>query len=401
MSSEDPRPTSRIPGFYELPVRERIARLVEHGLLSPESAQLLTRGALPVEVADRMSENVLACHALPLSVGLNFRVNQRDYVVPMAVEEPSIVAAASNAARLVRISGGFVAEADPPIMTAQISLDGVPQPEQARARIHAEKARWLEAADRVIPSMVERGGGASDLEVRVLEPESGMLVVHVYVHVGDAMGANLVDTVAEYLAPLLVAEIGGEVGLRILSNLPLRRCVRVECQVSSEALGGDRLADRIVRASRFAELDVFRGVTHNKGIMNGVDAVALALGQDWRAIEAGAHAYASLSGRYRPLAVWTRSEDGVVGRLEMPLAVATVGGSTRVHAGVRAAFEILRVQDARELATVMAAVGLASNLAALKALAGEGIQKGHMKLHRRKEAASTEAGIERSERSGA
>lgn len=400
MSQDETRPTSRIPGFYELPVAERMKKLVACGLLAEETAGVLAEGALPVDVADKMSENVVACHALPLSVGLNFRVNQRDYVVPMAVEEPSIVAAASNAARLVRISGGFVAEADEPIMTAQISLSDVPEPGTALDRLHAAKARWLEAADRAIPRMVERGGGARDLEGRVLDAELGMVVVHVYVHVGDAMGANLVDTVAEHLAPLLAAELGGRVGLRILSNLPLRRRVRVECRVSAEALGGAQLADGIVSASRFAELDVYRGVTHNKGIMNGIDAVALALGQDWRAIEAGAHAYASLSGTYRPLAVWRRTEDGVLGRLELPLAVATVGGSTRVHAGVRAAFEILRVSDARELATVMAAVGLASNLAALRALAGEGIQKGHMKLHRRKEGAAEPGVPERAERSG-
>ena len=197
MDSLEPRPTSRIPGFYELPVEGRIRKLVEHGLLSPESATLLTQGALPVSVADRMSENVLACHALPLSVGLNFRVNQRDYVVPMAVEEPSIVAAASNAARLVRISGGFVGEADPPIMTAQISLDRVPEANLAADRIRALEKRWLEAANRAIPRMVERGGGARDLDVRVLDAEDGILVVHVYVDVGNAMGANLVDTVAE------------------------------------------------------------------------------------------------------------------------------------------------------------------------------------------------------------
>lgn len=401
METEQTRPTSRIPGFYELPVAERMAKLVACGLIDPETAQRLGAGALPIEVADKMSENVVACHALPLSVGLNFRVNQRDYVVPMAVEEPSIVAAASNAARLVRVSGGFAAEADAPIMTAQISLDAVPNPEAAVDRLLAAKERWLAAADRSIPRMVERGGGARDVEVRLLDAETGLLVVHVYVDVGNAMGANLVDTVAEHLAPLMQAEVGGVVGLRILSNLPMRRRVRVECRLSEEALGGAGLADGIVSASRFAELDVYRGVTHNKGIMNGIDAVALALGQDWRAIEAGAHAFASLSGRYRPLATWRRTEDGVFGRLEMPLAVATVGGSTRVHAGVRAAFEILRVEDARELATVMGAVGLASNLAALKALAGEGIQKGHMKLHRRKEAAAAEVQLERAERSGA
>jgi hydroxymethylglutaryl-CoA reductase len=302
----------------------------------------------------------------------------------MAVEEPSIVAAASNAARLVRISGGFSGAASAPIMTAQIQLDDVPDARQAVSRVEAQRMQLLHAGNAAIPGMVERGGGCTDLEVRVLDEGPGLVVVHVYVDVGDAMGANLVDAVAEAIAPRLVALIGGRIGLRILSNLPLRRMVNVRARVSEDALGGREAAEGIARASRFADLDPFRAVTHNKGIMNGVDAVAVALGQDWRAIEAGAHAFAAISGRYRPLARWTRTEEGIAGELEMPLAAATRGGSTRAHPGVRAAFELVRVADARELAVVMGAAGLAANLAALKALSGEGIQRGHMKLHMRK-----------------
>lgn len=384
--------TSRIAGFYRRPLAERLRAVVDMGLLSPEAAATLQAGGgLPVAIADTMTENVIACHGLPLSLGLNFRINQRDYLVPMAVEEPSVVAAASNAARLVRIAGGFQGEADPAIMTAQIQLDTVADLAGAAARLEASRAELLRAGDAAIPSMVARGGGCRDLELRVLDEATGLAVVHVHVDVGDAMGANVVDTVAEALA-LPVAEIaGGRVGLRILTNLPLRRMVRVEAQVSADALGGAALADGIARASDFAERDPMRAATHNKGVMNGVDAAALALGQDWRAIEAGAHAYAALEGRYRPLATWRRTAEGLTGRLEMPLAVGTVGRSVTVNPGVRAAFEILGVGGARELAVVMAAVGLASNLAALKALAGEGIQRGHMRLHhRRSESGSSE-----------
>lgn len=377
--------TSRISGFHRLAIPERLQRLVDTGVLTDAAAEhLAAGGVVPVADVDKMSENVVATQALPLSVALNFRVNQEDVLVPMAVEEPSIVAAASNAARLVRIAGGFTGEADRAVMTAQVQLDAVPNAAEAPAKIEAAKQTLIDAANAAIPRMVQRGGGCEDLDCRVLDEAEGVVVLHFYVDVGDAMGANLVDTVAEAVAPVVQERIGGEIGLRILSNLPLRRMVWVAARVSAEALGGDEMAERIVRASRFAELDPFRAVTHNKGVMNAVDAVAVALGQDWRSIEAGAHAYAALDGSYKPIAVWRRTEDGVEGRLEMPLAVATVGGSTRAHGGVEAAFELLGSRDAKKLAVVMAAAGLACNFAALKALAGEGIQKGHMRLHHRK-----------------
>jgi hydroxymethylglutaryl-CoA reductase len=364
---------------------ERRQQLVERLDLEPECASALASQASVSDAdVDRMSENVVGRMTLPLSVALNFTVNQRDVVVPMSVEEPSIVAAASHAAKLVRAGGGFRAEADRGVMTAQVQLDGVPDPELARARVESRQAELIEVANAAIPKMVARGGGCVDVEARVLCPREGVFVVHLYVDVGDAMGANLVDTVAEAVAPVVQDWVGGSIGLRILSNLPLRRLVRVRATVPAPALDAD-VARGVERASRFAELDPYRAVTHNKGILNAIDAVAVAMGQDWRSIEAGAHAYASLSGAYRPLATWTRTADGLAGRLEMPMAVGTVGGSTRAHAGIRAAFDILRPAHARELAMVMAAAGLACNLAALRALASEGIQKGHMRLHRRKD----------------
>jgi hydroxymethylglutaryl-CoA reductase len=385
--------TSRISRFYERTLHERLMELVDRGLLSDASRRHLERGGgLDVEVADRMSENVIACHGLPLGVALNFRVNRRDVLVPMAVEEPSVVAAASNAARFVRMTGGFFGEATPPVMTTQVQLDGVPEPERATERLLDARREIIAAGDAAIPGMVRRGGGCRDLDVRVLDAAEGVVVVHLYVDVGDAMGANLVDAVAEAVAPRIEAVLGGQVGLRILSNLPLRRRVRVWADVSAEVIGSE-LADGIVRASRFAELDPFRAVTHNKGIMNGVDAVAVACGQDWRSLEAGAHSFASLSGTYRPLALWTRTASGIRGELEMPMAVGTVGGSTQAHQGVRVAFELMAVRDAAELAVIMGAAGLATNLAALRALVGEGIQRGHMRLHHRK----AEVAVARSE----
>ena len=383
--------TSRIPGFYREPPDARLERLLEAHGVSPASAQhLRAGGGLGLELADRFSENVIAAHALPLSVALNFRVNHHDVLVPMSVEEPSVVAAASNGARIVRLMGGFFGEASEPIMTAQVQLDQVPP--GAHERFDA--GALIAAANAVIPNMVRRGGGCRDAELRVLDEAEGWVVVHLYVDVGEAMGANVVDTVAEAVAPEVERQLGGRLGLRILSNLPLRRRVRVTCRASADALGGKDIAEGIVRASRFAERDVFRAATHNKGIMNGIDAMALALGQDWRSIEAGAHAYAALSGNYQPLATWRAVDEGVEGTLEMPLAVASVGGVTRAHPGVRAAFDLMGRPAARELAVVMGAAGLASNLAALRALVGEGIQRGHMRLHARKAATPRSASID-------
>jgi len=418
------RPSSRLAGFYQRPLAERRAialRLGDGELLSGESrAWLECGGGLELERADRMSENVIGTIGLPLGLALNLRVNGADHLVAMAVEEPSVVAAASNAARLVRLGGGFHGDADPPVMTCQVQLDDVPDAAGAPARVAAAAARILAAGDAAIPRMVARGGGCREVECAVLDERTVVALLHV--DVGDAMGANLVDTVAEAAAPIVHEVLGGTVGLRILTNLSLRRRARAWCEIPADVLGGDALADGIARGSRFAELDVLRAATHNKGVMNGIDAAAVALGQDWRAIEAGAHAYASLSdaergasgggdpagsargagggqppvgstGRYRPLATWTRTECGLRGAIELPMAVGTVGGGTRAP-GARAALELVSVASARELAVVLAAVGLASNLAALRALAGEGIQKGHMKLHARRLEPEAVAGAE-------
>jgi hydroxymethylglutaryl-CoA reductase len=336
-------------------------------------------------------ENAVGLYALPLGLGLNFRINGADHLVPMAVEEPSVIAAASNAARIVRAGGGFQAQADEPIMTAQVELVGAPDAGRARARIEAESEQILALANASIPRLCERGGGARALEVRFAEEVPGLatrIVVHVHIDCRDAMGANLVNTVAESIASRLATLAGGQAGLRILTNLADRRLVRVTAPVPVSALAtpevdGARVAADIAAASRFAEDDPYRAATHNKGIMNGVDAVVIATGNDWRGVEAGAHAFAASSGRYRPLATWTVEGEQLVGRLVMPMAVGTVGGTLQVHKGARLALRIIGVTSARTLGMIIGCVGLASNLAALRALATEGIQRGHMALHNR------------------
>jgi hydroxymethylglutaryl-CoA reductase len=396
MTSTTSQPTSRIPGFYKLSLDERRRQLASSLGLSDEDAQLLGQELLDEETANHMVENVIGVYGLPLGVGLNFQVNGRDFLVPMCVEEPSVVAAASNAARMVRLGGGFVAEADDPIMISQVQLTDVADTVHAKRRIEAHASEIVSAADRAYPSLVARGGGTRGIEVRVLEAPAqgrpGMLAVHLHIDVRDAMGANLVNTIAEAVAPRLAELAGGQVGLRILSNLADRRCVRVTCRVPAEALATDghdgvSVRDGIVSASRFAELDPYRAATHNKGIMNGIDAVVIATGNDWRGVEAGAHAFAATRGAhgaYGPLAVWRVATDGALeGTIEVPMAIGTVGGTLRVHPGARLALRILGTERASDLGMVMAAVGLASNLAALRALASEGIQRGHMSLHAR------------------
>ena len=380
--------TSRIPGFYKQSVESRRRLLAEAADLDgAELTRALASGGLDVTTADKTVENVVGTYALPFSVGLNARVNGRDFLVPMVVEEPSVVAAASNAARMIREGGGFEAESDPPWMIAQVQLWEVDDPRAAEARLVEARDRLLELADASVPGLVARGGGAREVEVRDLG--DGLFVVHVLVDVQDAMGANLVNTVAEALAPEIAVLAGGRVGLRILSNLCDRRCVRVRSRVpaamlATESLSGEEVRDGIVLASRFAERDPYRAATHNKGIMNGVDAVVMATGNDWRAIEAGAHAFAARSGRYEPLCTWRAGEDGsLVGSMEIPLAFGVVGGTLRVHPAAKIALKLLGVRSAQELAMVAASVGMASNLAALRALATEGIQRGHMSLHAR------------------
>jgi hydroxymethylglutaryl-CoA reductase len=382
--------TSQLPGFYKVTVAERRHLVSEAtGVDATEIGKALDRGGLDADTADKFVENVLGTYGLPYGVTLNVRVNGRDHVVPMVVEEPSVVAAASNAAKMVRAGGGFSAEVDEPLMISQIQLVEVRDAAAAIAAIERARAEILAMADRAVPGLVARGGGARGLEVRVLgEPQDAMIVAHVLVDCRDAMGANLINTVAEAVADRLAELAGAKVGLRILSNLCDKRCVRVRCRVPAEVLAtddmdGQAVIDGIVNASRFAELDPYRAATHNKGIMNGVDAVVIATGNDWRAVEAGAHAYAARSGRYAPLSIWRRDGDALTGTLELPLALGTVGGTLRVHPSARLSLRVMNVEAASELAAVAAAVGLASNLAAVRALATDGIQRGHMALHAR------------------
>ncbi|HEX4447279.1 MAG TPA: hydroxymethylglutaryl-CoA reductase, degradative [Polyangiaceae bacterium] len=379
--------TSRFPGFYKITVAERRALVSDATGADPRDIErALEGGGLDAETADKFVENVLGTYALPYGVALNVRVNGHDHVVPMVIEEPSVVAAASNAAKMVRAGGGFVAEMDPPRMIAQVEIRALRDASTSAERLRHHRSEILALADRAVPGLVVRGGGAREIEVRVLATD--VLVVHVHVDCQDAMGANLVNSVAEAVADRVAAIAGGKVGLRILSNLCDQRCVRVRCTVpaaslATEAMAGTDVIDGIVGASRFAELDPYRAATHNKGIMNGVDAVVMATGNDWRAVEAGAHAFAARSGRYSPLAVWRRQGDSLEGRLEMPLALGTVGGTLRVHPAARLSLRMLAVTDAQELAAIAASVGLASNLAAVRALATDGIQRGHMGLHAR------------------
>ncbi len=382
--------TSRFPGFYKINIDERRQLVSEAtGIEVADVERSLENGGLDEETADKFVENVLGTYALPYGVALNVRVNGHDHVVPMVVEEPSVVAAASNAAKMVRTGGGFQVEHDDPLMISQIQLTHVKDREGARQRILRAKDEILASANRAVPGLVERGGGARELEVRILGyEEDQMIVVHVIVDCRDAMGANLVNSIAESVADRLAALADGRVGLRILSNLADRRCVRVRCRVPADALATDDMdgidvIEGIVNASRFAELDPYRAATHNKGIMNGIDAVVIATGNDWRAVEAGAHAFAARSGHYAPLATWRRDGDDLVGSLEVPMALGTVGGTLRVHPAARLSLRILCVQNAQELAGIAACVGLASNLAAVRALATDGIQRGHMALHAR------------------
>lgn len=378
---------SRMPGFYKLPLAER-RRLATTALeASPNEVALALEEGLTQDMAETMIENVIGRYALPFAIALNTRMNGRDYLVPMVVEEPSVVAASSHAAKIVRQGGGFVAEADPPIMIAQIHLHGVPDIQRAIQSIEGDSSALLAQGNRAVTGLVSRGGGCRGLEVRDLG--EGMLVVHVLVDCQDAMGANLVNSVAETLAERIAELAQGRVGLRILSNLADHRCVRVHCRIPSDALGfdqhnGDDVRDGIVMASRFAERDPYRAATHNKGVMNGLDAVVMATGNDWRAVEAGAHAFAARRGQYSPLSTWHKDADGaLVGQMELPLALGAVGGPARIHPGAQLALRLTQVQSAQELAMLAACAGMASNLAALRALATDGIQAGHMALHAR------------------
>ncbi len=389
-------PESRIPGFYRLPLLERLQHLAERlGVPLDELKQRLAHGGLSADVADKTIENAIGVYGLPLGLALNFRVNGVDRWVPMVVEEPSVIAAASNAAKMVRASGGFLASMLDTCMTGQIELRAVADLTRARQAIEAAKAQLLQIAADATPSLVGRGGGPRDLEVRELGPDT--LVVHIYVDCQNAMGANLVNTIAEALGPELARLTESQLGLRILTNLCDRRRVQASCRIefahlvsvradddlATNQASGRAVAEAVVGASQFAERDPYRAATHNKGVMNGVDSVVIATGNDYRAVEAGAHAYAARTGRYQPLAKWTLGDECLQGKIEMPLALGIVGGTIRIHPTAQLALALLDVKSASELAEVAACVGLASNLAALRALGTVGIQSGHMSLHAR------------------
>jgi hydroxymethylglutaryl-CoA reductase len=395
----DEMTSSRISGFYNLTLDERHSKIANNSPLTPKDLLPFASGGLTPDSADHMIENVIGTYSLPLGIGLNFQINGKDVLVPFAIEEPSVVAGASFMAKLIRGGGGFQATTSTPEMIGQMQVLDLDNVESARLRIYEHKAELLEEADTIDPVLKKFGGGARDLEVRIFadSPIGPFLVVHLIYDVRDAMGANAVNTACERLAPRIEAITGGRVHLRILSNLADRRLARARCTIPVKELAfesgdglatrqytGEQVRDGIIEAWAFAESDPYRAATHNKGIMNGVDAVVIATGNDWRAIEAGAHAYAARSGRYTSLSTWGKDADGnLVGTLEMPMAVGIVGGATQVHPAAQASVKLMGVKTASELAEIIVSVGLAQNLAALRALATEGIQRGHMSLHAR------------------
>jgi hydroxymethylglutaryl-CoA reductase len=390
---------SRIPGFHKKSVKERQRILRESASLDETAVERLNRGGIDLAAADRMIENVVGVYSLPFGIATNFRINGREFLVPMVIEEPSVVAGASLAARLAREGGGFIAESDAPEMIGQIQVLDVPDADAAERAIQNSRTELLDEAGKADPVLLKAGGGPRDIAVRRIaaSPAGPFLVVHLILDVRDAMGANAVNTACERIAPRIEKLTGGHVHLRILTNLADRRLARARCAIPVEALAfeawsGERVRDGIAAASAFAAADPYRAATHNKGILNGVDAVAIATGNDWRAIEAGAHAYAARGGTYTALSKWERGSDGrLEGFLEMPMAAGIVGGTTRVQPLAKTALQILGVQSAQDLAQVIVSVGLAQNLAALRALATEGIQRGHMRLHARQVAVAAGA----------
>ncbi|MBI4052519.1 MAG: hydroxymethylglutaryl-CoA reductase, degradative [Candidatus Diapherotrites archaeon] len=385
--------SSSISGFYELPGKERLARLKDFGLSAEDLKLFEGAGALDFETANRMVENCIGTFQLPLGIATNFLINGKDVLVPMAIEEPSVVAAASHAAKLCRETGGFTATSTEPVMIGQIQVLGIPESglEKAVEDVRNAKAGLIEKANSVDSTIVKLGGGAKDVKPGIIETASGkILVIHLLVDVRDAMGANAVNGMCESVAPEIEKITGGKVLLKILSNLSVYRKAEAKAVWTKEALEastkgelkGEEVVDRIVKAFEFADGCNFRAATHNKGIMNGVDAVVIATGNDWRAVEAGAHAYAAKTGSYRSLSKYYKNENGdLVGEIKLPLAVGLVGGATKTHPLAKACVKLLGVKTARELSEIIACVGLAQNFAALRALATEGIQRGHMRLH--------------------
>ena len=375
---------SNYSGFYKLSVEERLDEVVKFANLDKEDIEnIKNTDALDISKADNMVENVIGRFTLPMGVALNFKINDKDYIIPMVSEEASVIAAASNAAKLARSSGGFYTSNTGSIMIAQIQIVGVKDVNYTRMVIYENKERILKICNDKDPVLVKFGGGALDIDVRVIETNfENMVILHLKVNTLDAMGANAVNTMAETVAPFIETITGGTVYLRILSNLAIERLVRARTKIKKEELGGEEVVDKIILAYTFAEADPFSATTHNKGIMNGISAVVLATGNDTRAIEAGAHAYASITGSYKPLTKWEKDNNGdLVGTIELPLALGLVGGATKIHPTAKTVVKILGVKSATELGEIVASVGLAQNLAAIKALATEGIQRGHMSLH--------------------
>jgi hydroxymethylglutaryl-CoA reductase len=382
--------TSDISGFYKLSLSERLKAVKEFANLTEDEVRTIgSTGSLPPDQANRMIENVVGVMPVTLGIATNFLINGRDYLIPMAIEEPSVVAAASNAAKIARVKGGFTTSSTGPVMIGQIQLVGIKDPHASRMSIYAAKDEIMKKANDQDPVLVSNGGGARDLDVKVLDTQVGsMVIVELLVDCRDAMGANAVNTMTEAVAPIIENITGGRVYLRIISNLATKRLMRARSIFDKEALGGEDVVDGVIAAYAFAAADPFRCATHNKGIMNGVTAVVLATSNDTRAVESGAHAYAAITGRYKPLSTWEKNSDGdLVGSIELPVAVGLIGGATAVHPVAKVTKKILGIKTATELGEVIAAVGLAQNLAALRALATEGIQRGHMKLHARNVAA--------------
>jgi len=378
--------TSQISGFYKLSPKERIQIVKRFAGLTDEEVKILqSTGSLPLELADRMIENVVGAIPIPLGIAVNFLINGRDYLIPMAIEEPSVVAAASYAAKMARSKGGFFTSSTEPVMIGQIQAVGIENHYGAKMAILAAKSEILKKANEQDPMLVSVGGGAKDLDVKVIDTRSGpMVITELQVDCRDAMGANTVNTMAEAVAPMIERITHGKVYMRIISNLATKRLARAWTVVAKEEVGGEEVVNGIVEAYNFAAADPYRATTHNKGILNGIIGVVIATGNDHRAVEAGAHAYAARSGHYGPLTVWEKNKDGdLVGSIELPMAVGIIGGATKVHPVAKIALKILGVKTANELGEVMAAVGLAQNLGALRALAHEGIQRGHMSLHAR------------------
>ncbi len=386
--------SSKMSGFYKLNPAERVELVKEFAGLTDDEVRLLqSSGSLNLDLANRMIENVVGTFPVPLGIAVNFLINQRDYLIPMAIEEPSVVAAASNAARMAREGGGFFTSSTPPVMIGQVQAVGIKDPYGARMAILRAKDEILMKANEQDPMLVSVGGGAKDLNVKVIQSSTGpMVITELHVDCRDVMGANAVNTMAEAVAPMIEKLTDGHIYLRIISNLATHRLARAWTVVPKASVGGEEVVDGIVEAYAFAAADPYRAVTHNKGILNGVIGVIIATCNDHRAIEAGAHAYAARNGHYEPISTWEKNENGdLVGSIELPMAVGIVGGATQVHPIAKIALKILGVKTANEFGEVLAAVGLAQNLGALRALAHEGIQRGHMSLHARNVAISAGA----------